>query len=177
MATSKNQTQDNSATRNEIVKNVQLDWCKLDPKKPANPFGEDRWEIRAGVPKKRKAELEKFGKVKVQEDGLITINFVKNAVKKDGSPAAAVKVVDTKGNSIDPTTIGNGSIGNVRLMLRDWEQKGPKGNVIKRGTKVTLSAIQVTDYKKYEPKSPEGMVDFEYEDSDEGASDDDTPNF
>lgn len=147
-------------TRNELIRDVKFFWAKLDPKKPVEDnYGNEIWDVLVAVPKKRKKELEAFGKVRDLEDGLVGINLKKKAFKKDGSPAAAIKVVDGSKQEMDPKIIGNGSVGNVIVMLRDYQVKHPKtGKVTKEGTAVNLSKVQVTELIKYEPK---GGMDFD----------------
>jgi len=141
-------------TRNVILKGVNLYWAKLNPEKPVSPFGTDQWEITVQAPKARAKELEQFGKVKDGfEKGTVAIGLKKKAQKKDGSPAAPVRVVDGFKNPLDPKVIGNGSHGNVMLMLKDYEIKAPNGKVTKSGTTVTLTAVQVTTLVRYEAKN------------------------
>jgi hypothetical protein len=172
----------NNEGRNEIIKNVELNWAKLDPAKPVSPFGTDQWEISLAVPKKRAAELEVFGKVKAVKDkdgkdtGKVSINLKKKAEKKDGTPAAPVRVVDSNKQPLDPKSIGNGSTGNVMVFLKDYQIKTPKGVVTKEGTSVMLTAVQVTDLVKYEPKSG-NFVDFDDEDGDSTPSTHDDSDF
>jgi hypothetical protein len=147
--------------RNEIIKNVKLFWAKLD--KPVDPFGTLQWELQVRFGKDRVEEMEQYGTVKPVKDekGVFQLNLKKKAVKADGDAAVKPAVVNRAGEAIDPKTLGNGSEGNVKVMLKDYEIKGPKGNVTKRGTSVMLSAVQVTKLIKYEPK---GGVDFDFED-------------
>jgi hypothetical protein len=149
--------------QNVIVKDLEFFWAKLG--KPVDPFGTLQWEMQVRFPKKREEEMEAYGKVKPVdgEKGKLSVNLRKKALKADGSPAQQIEVVDTKGELIDPRTIGNGSKGNVKLMLRDYEVKGPNGKVTKRGTQVMLTKVQVTELVKYEPKSTN---DFDYDDTD-----------
>lgn len=150
-------------SRNVIISDVELYWTKL-AKPVANYDGDaEQWEIQARVPKKRRADLEEFGKVK-EEDGGKTIskNFYKKTEKADGSPAQRVKVVDQYGDPVDPTTIGNGTKANIRLLARPYELKNPKtGKVTKSGITCMLMAVQVTKLVKYEPKGGD-FNDFEY---------------
>jgi hypothetical protein len=104
-----------------------------------------------------------------KDTGKVSINLKKKALKKDGTDAAKVRVVDTKKNPIDPKTIGNGSKGNVMLFLQEYQIKAPNGKVTKEGTSVMLVAVQVTDLVKYEPKS-DNYTDFDYEDSEETSN-------
>jgi len=82
-------TKDNMSNQptNAILKDVTLFWAKLDPKKPVDNFAGDaqQWEIQVRVPKKRKAELEQYGKIKEQDDGSVSFNFRKKSTKADGS--------------------------------------------------------------------------------------------
>jgi hypothetical protein len=152
--------------RNVILKNVTLFWAKLD--KPVDNFAGDaqQWEIQVRVPKKRKAELEEFGKIKEQDDGTVSINFRKKSEKADGSPAAKVRVVDSAKEPMDSKSIGNGSTGNVMLMLKDYEIKHPKtGKVTKSGTQTMLTAVQVTNLVIFEKSGGENFTDFDMEDS------------
>lgn len=169
------QANDNN-TRNVILKGVQLYWAKLNPEKPVEPFGEPQWEITAQAPKKREKELAELGKTKDGfEKGTVAIGFKKKANKKDGTAAAPVRVVDGMKQPLDPKVIGNGSTGNIMLMLRDYEIKAPNGKVTKSGTTVTLTAVQVTDLVKYEPKNT-NFVDFDEEGSGaEELAEDDIP--
>jgi hypothetical protein len=159
----------NEAT-NVVIKDLTLFWAKLD--KPVEPFGTPQWELQVRFPKKRVKEMEQYGKVKeTDEAGIFSVQLKKKAEKKDGTPAQKIKVVGTGGpdDIIDPRTLGNGSKGNVKVMLKDYEIKGPKGNVTKSGTQVMLTAVQVTELVKYEPKAKGD--DFDYD-----AEDDTTPS-
>ena len=113
--------------------------------------------------KKRRAELEQFGKVKEQDDGTVSLNLRKNAVKADGSAARPISVVDEAGDEVAPMSLGNGSTGNVMVMARDYEIKNPKtGKVTKSGTSLMLNKVQVIDHVVYEGGNGEGFVDFDY---------------
>jgi len=152
-------------SRNALIKNVTFFWTKLD--KPVDNYAGDalQWEVQARVPKARRQELEQFMKVKEQDDGTVSCNFSKKAFKADGSPAAKVRVVDaSKTDMEDRNSIGNGSKGNIILMLKDYEIKNPKtGKVTKSGTSCMLTAVQITDLKLYERKSSENFTDFDDE--------------
>lgn len=151
----------NDQVTNVIVKDVEIYWPKLV--KPEDPFGTLQYSIQARFPKKRVTEMEEYGTVKEVKDekGVFSMNFKKKAELADGSPAKKVKVVDRAGNEIDAGKIGNGSKGNLKLMLKPYQIKGPKGNVTKEGTSVMLIAVQITDLVVYEPK---GGNDFDYDD-------------
>lgn len=155
--------------RNAIVKNVTFFWAKLD--KPVDNYAGDalQWEVQVRVPKARREELEVYGKVKDQDDGTVSYNFQKKAFKADGSPAARVRVVDAaKEELTDRNSIGNGSKGNIILMLKDYEIKNPKtGKVTKSGTSNMLTAVQITDLKIYERTNSGSFTDFDDETAEE----------
>lgn len=163
-------------SRNVIIKDLEFFWAKLDPKKPVAPFGEDRWELQVRFPSKRDEEMSAYGKVKPVNDekNKSFINLVKKAELASGEPAKPVRVVDASKEPLDPKIIGNGSAGNVMLMLRDYEIKHPKtGKVTKSGTTSMLIAVQVTKLVKYEPKSG---LDFDNEGDDNSPDNaDDAP--
>ena len=116
--------------------------------------------------------MEQYGKVKeTDEAGMFSINLKKKAEKKDGTPAQKIKVVGTKKDAdgipiaIDPKTLGNGSKSNVKIMMKSYQIKGPKGNVTKEGTQIMLTAVQVTDLVVYEPKN--SGTDFDFDEGDD----------
>jgi hypothetical protein len=159
-----------SEARNVIIRNVTLFWAKLD--KPVSPFGTEQYEIQLRVPKKRAKELEPFGTVKETDNGMVSINLKKKAFKADGSPAAKVDVVDTAKQPVDPKKIGNGSEGNVMVMLRDYEIKAPNGKVTRSGTSVMLNKVQVTKLVEFKPSGGGDFVDFDYESTSEALPED-----
>jgi|NOAtaT_6_FD_contig_51_1907754_length_1326_multi_6_in_0_out_0_1 hypothetical protein len=160
---------DKSEVTNVIVKNLELHWAKLV--KPVDPFGTLQWEIQVRFPAKRQDEMSEYGTPKAVKDvkGMMQMNFKKKAELADGSPAKPVKVVGKSADEvIDPRTIGNGSKGNVKLMLKPYEIKGPKGNVTKRGTSVMLVGVQVTELIEFVPKNDN---DFDFDDVSEEDAD------
>jgi len=151
-------------TRNAIVKNVQLWWAN-NLAKPSSPFGEEIYDLQVRVPKKRAAELAEFGKVR-DIDGMAVINVRKKAFKADGTPSKKPAVVDGSKEPIDPRTVGNGSIGNIRLRLNDYQILHPKtGKVTKEGTKVNLEGVQVTKLVVFTPTGGGDFNDFDEEET------------
>jgi len=171
----------NAANKEEstssIIKDVTLMWVHLE--KPVSPFGDEVYDLRIDVPKKRIKELEQYGKPKVvmldgAPTGMVSINLKKKAFLKDGGPAKKVRVVDAnKAPMTDLGSIGNGSKGNVMVIQRPFEIKAPNGKVTKSGTATMLIAVQVTDLKKYEPTSSMDFDSAGGDDNDENGKDDD----
>lgn len=156
--------------RNIIIKNVIVNWPKLNPAKPVDNYAGDaqQWEITALIDDKRRSEFEQFGKVKEITEGkkkFVQRGFQKKAFKADGSPAKPVEVVDVYKNPVDPKTIGNGTKANIMLYVRDYEIKHPKtGKVTKSGTTAMLVKMQVVDLVEYVPKN-DNYTDFDYEEN------------
>ena len=163
-----NKTNDSVST---IIKNVEFAWVHLD--KAVSPFGTDVYDMRIDVPKKRESELAAYGNPKpVMKDGkptgMVSINLKKKATLRDGSPAKKVRCVgQDKSVNINPAIIGNGSLGNVMVISKPYEIKGPNGKVTKSGISHMLIAVQVMKLVEYKPT---GGIDF---DSIDGPSEDD----
>lgn len=137
-----------------VIKNAEIWYTKLDPKRPNKNMDKEKptWELQIRTKDKavKKEWEEKNLNVKLVDDekeGIYyRVNLKKKAVKADGSEASPVRVVDGKLNNIDPTTIGNGSIGNLRLFQHDYEYKG------KKGIASVLMALQLVKHIVYTPK-------------------------
>jgi len=113
-----------------VLQNVELFWPKLDPKSPVTPFGTPVWELQVRSRDKAiAAEWKKIGcNVKTTDDDegiYYFINLKRKAIyEKTGEPATPVIVVDGDVMPIDPTSIGNGSVGNVQLFTKPYEYAG-----------------------------------------------------
>jgi hypothetical protein len=135
-----------------ILKNVELHWVKLDPKRPNTTFDKDgKWEVQIRTRNKAQAKEWKDANLKVtpveDDDGVYYRAMLKkSAKKKDGEANAPVKVVNGSLEELNPNTIGNGSIANVRLFQYEYEV-GPK-----KGIASMLMAVQVTTLNEYVPK-------------------------
>jgi hypothetical protein len=129
-----------------IIRNVTLNYVKVDPSNPTDPFGTLQWECQIVVGSDRAEELAGFGSVKPVKD---------DPTRKDGTDNDPVQMVDGRKQKIDPTIkIGNGSIGNVKVYRREYDVAG------RQGISTILSAIQVTKLIEYT-----GSVDFDIDDA------------
>jgi hypothetical protein len=161
-----------------IIKNVEVWWAKLDPAhpvKPVTPTNDDgtpkpkQWEVQIRTTsKEQKAELANIGVVlkavredKDDEESKILYyktNLSRKAVKREPGkpdvPNEAPAVTNGRGEPVDPTTLGNGTVCNIRIYQREYELKGIKK------TANTLMALQVVKHVVY-TASP--MEDFEEE--------------
>jgi len=157
-----------------IIKNVELYYCKLDPKRPNANFNKasPTWEAQIRTRDKEVAKKwkEMDLNVKLMEGEGDTgvyyrVNLKKKSIKEDETPASPVTLVDGKLQPLDPNSIGNGSIGHVRVFQHDYEFNG------KKGIASILMAIQVIKHVIYVPKPRED--DFSEEDMETVMPEDD----
>lgn len=136
--------------RNYKIENVEMNWVKIET--PVDSFGNMVYEMQIVVSKEQ-AEVLKANHFSVKEkDGKFSVNLRRKATKKDGSDNGKVRAVDADLKPIENTRIiGNGSVGNVIV----WQY--PYKNAMRSGVGNSLTAIQVTELKKYEAT---GGVDF-----------------
>jgi hypothetical protein len=138
-----------------ILKEVEIHFCKLDPKRPNNKFNKKNptWEcqIRTAdkVVKKSWEDLKLPVKAIVPDEGAPywRVNLRKKSVKEDGEPASFVNVVDGDMKPVDPNSIGNGSVANVRIFQYEYPKEG--GGV---GIASVLMGLQLTKHIVYHPK-------------------------
>ena len=149
-----------------ILKNCEIWHVRLDPKRPDAKFDKEnpRWTIqcrtdnpaqkeewaKAGLTVKlmvhNKGEHE--GEPMLNEKGKKQwrINLQRKSKKRDGSNSEPVKVVNGSLDPIDPNTIGNGSIANIRLY--QYESKEDKEKLISM-----LMSMQIVKHIVYKPNS------------------------
>jgi hypothetical protein len=155
---------------------VEIYFAKLG--KPNGKFNKENptWELQIRTTdKEKKKEWEAIGltvKAIVPDDGdtYFRANLKKKSIKSDGTPNEPVKLIDGKLRPIDPNTIGNGSIGNIRVF--EYEYKDPMG-VTKKG--FTLMTVQLTKHIVYTPRISEddfGETEYEREFSSNETDDD-----
>lgn len=144
-----------------IIKGAEIWFPKLVPNKPNTRFNKENgtWEVQIRTTdKKVKAEWAKLGlKVKTVDDDdkgiYYSCTIRKKSKKKDGTPNQPVKVVTGSLEDLDPATIGNGSIGNLRLFQYEY------GDDNKIAT--MLMSVQITKLNEYIPKPSEDEFEME----------------
>ena len=130
-----------------ILPGVSLFWVKCDPDHPADAFEEgkpQRWEaqLRWAIDNRQVNDIVKGAGLKAKAvaddpkaDGpYMKLQVYKPVVNSKKEPLKPVNVVSGALAPIDPNTIGNGSIGNVRLHVYDYEVRSKAGKVTKSGT-------------------------------------------
>ena len=139
-----------------ILNSVELWFVKANPKRPNNKFNKKNptWEcqIRTTDKAKKKAWEEAGLQVKavLPDDDtppFYRVNLRKKSIKTSDEPSSPVIVVNGARQPLDPDTIGNGSIGNVRVFQYEYtKETGGKGLAS------VLMGIQVTKHIVYKPK-------------------------
>jgi hypothetical protein len=179
-----------------IIKNVELHFAKLNPKRPNATFNKENptWELQLRTSsleqKKEWDNLSLKPKLIVYKEGeenegepILTesgkkqwrVNLRKRSKDKDGNPAAAVKVVNGSLEEIDPDTIGNGSIAHVRIYQYEYDSAGEKK------VATVLMALQLVKHIVYEaaPRDDEFEMTetqtFNPKASEETEDEDETP--
>jgi hypothetical protein len=146
-----------------ILKNVELYFAKLNPKKPNDRFDKENptWEVQIRTRNKAQAKEWKELSINVKPDEddagvFYKATLKKRSKKRNGEDQNPVSLVGGDLSAIDPDKLGNGSVGNVRVYQYDYNIGG------REGIATMLMAVQVTTYKEYEPKPRED--DFEMTD-------------
>jgi len=143
-----------------VLKDCELFFAKLNPNKPNSMFDKENptWEVQIRTRDKAKAKQWKELSINVKPDEDDEGMFYKATIKKrskrrDGTEQKPVQLLGGDLSEIDPDKLGNGSIGNVRVYQYPYNVGG------REGTASMLMAVQVTTYKKYEPKPREDDFD------------------
>lgn len=140
-----------------IVRDVTLNFMKVDPAKPVSPFGAMQWEAQLEGTADREEEFAYLGKVRHLDNGNVAVNIKRKAFKADGTENAPVGLVDANKKPITVfNNLGNGSTGNVKVYRAEYEYAG------KKGVTTIMSALQITDLVIYT-----GSVDFDMEGDEE----------
>ena len=159
-----------------ILQNVELKWVRLVPSQPDKGFdgNTNQWNLQAITRDKEQAESWKAEGLSPKTDNddigvIYRLNVKKLAEQKDGSPAKPVPVVGGDMMPLDEDDvecIGNGSIGNVKVRLFEYNFQG------REGTGVRLEAVQITNLIRYENASNSALSGFEAIDADDQSFDD-----
>ena len=157
-----------------IIKNAVMLFAHLDPKNPVKGYQTEKrqWEvqIRTNKPEQRQAWAEAnlspklmLNKPELDENGdpipatpyldesgkrQWRVNIRRKAKKFNGEDNTPVPLVDGGLNPIDPTTLGNGSVGNIKVWVRPYKTDSGEDKF-----SVSLLAIQVVKYKVYSAQS------------------------
>jgi hypothetical protein len=149
-----------------LISNVEVFFVKCDPNRPNAKFNKKNptWEVQIRTTDKevKKAwEAMKLGvKAVVPDEGVpyFRVNLRKKSIKADSEPAGPVEVVNGDMKPIDPNSVGNGSVANIRIF--QYEYPKDTGGT---GTASVLMGIQVVKHIVYTPKTRDD--DFQQHDT------------
>jgi len=140
-----------------ILEKCELWFPKLDPARPNARFNKTNptWEVQIRTSDKEvKKQWEALNLsikgVIPEEEGAKPywrVNLNKKSLKKTGEPNNGVAVVDAQLKEVAPNSIGNGSLGNVRIWQYDYQK--PEGGT---GIGTTLMSIQLLKHIVYVPQ-------------------------
>ena len=150
-----------------ILSNVEIWFPKVNPTRPNARFNKTNptWETQ--VRTYTQAIAEEWENLGMKVTAVIPkeggapywrINLRKKSLKEDGTEAGPVKVVDGKLKPVDPDSIGNGSIANIRIF--QYEYTSAQGT---KGVASVLMAIQLVKHILYTPKPREDDFDNDIE--------------
>lgn len=159
-----------------IIKNVELHYLRLDPEHPDSRFDKEkpRWSVqirpRSKAQKKEFTDLGLNMKAKYEEDEesesqkllyryvSIAKGVYKRKKNEEDEPEMnePVECVNHRNEPIDPQTVANGSIGNVRV----FQYENSKS---KTGVSTILLGVQVTTHYWREPTLYEAFDEEEGE--------------
>lgn len=156
-----------------ILKNVEIFFLRADPARPDATFDQKNpsWTVQLRTSNKQVLQQWKDAnltyKPVIPEDGsdpYYKLSLKKRSIRQDGGPAEPVQVVGGTRDPetgelvvIDPNKVGNGSVGNVRILQREY-QKRTGGT----GISSILMGVQITrlvprHYVPREEFAEEGM--------------------
>jgi hypothetical protein len=145
------------------VSNAEIWFAKLDPARPNAKFNKQNptWECQIRTQSKDvKKEWEAMNlpvKAILPDEGTPywRVNLRKKSIKVDKSPASPITVVNGKLEPVDPNSIGNGSIVNIRLFQYDYTKKDGTPGVVS-----VLMGIQLVKHIVYKAKPREDEFDM-----------------
>lgn len=146
-----------------VIPNCELWFAKVDPKRPNNRFNKSNptWEVQIRTYDKEVRKQWEAMKLPVKaivpDDGetYFRVNLRKKSIKEDGEKASPIRVVDGDLNDVDPNSIGNASIGNVRIFQYDFSNTNDETGAVTKGVASVLMGIQLTKHIVYVPKPRE----------------------
>ncbi len=121
-----------------LLENVELSWCFLDPKNPQLNFEKKQWSATANVDKKIASEFKKKGLIRSlrpvedaegNETGQYKVTFKQNAKTSAGKdlspPGVFTKTEEGNIKPLGGVIIGNDSTGTISYATYDWDYIGP----------------------------------------------------
>jgi len=132
----------------------------MDPNRPAKAKDKnksDYWACQVRTTDKevkkawQEANLNVTAVVPDEGEPYFKANFRRNVIKRDGEKSQCPEVVNGNLDPVEPGTIGNGSIGNIRLFQTEY----PAGDGYEAGITSILMGLQLTKHIIYVPNTEE----------------------
>ena len=163
-----------------ILRDCELWFPKLDPKRPNAKFNKENptWEVQIRTTsKERKMEWELLNLpvvAVIPDNGApyFRVNLRKKSIKTDKTLASPVTVVNGSLDNIDPNSIGNGSVANIRIFQYSYSK-----HTGEQGLTSVLMSIQVTKHVVFKYKARDDdftMSETETIEPDDMGDDDET---
>lgn len=138
-----------------LLKDCEIYFAKLDPARPSTRFSKSnpKWELQIRTTsKEQKKEWEELGlkpKAVIPEEGppYYRVNISKRTIKANKTESSPVEVIDGNMNPVDPNTIGNGSVGNIRIYQYPFKD----AETGSEGIASVLMGVQLTKLILYTP--------------------------
>ena len=138
-----------------ILHNCEVWFLRANPARPNAKFDKKNpsWEVQIRTrDRAQKNAWEAMGlkpKAVIPDDGsapYYKTTLRKRTIKADGEKASPVKVTNGSLEDLDPDTVGNGSIANIRVFQYEYTSGDNSG------TANVLMALQVTKHIHYKPQ-------------------------
>jgi len=141
-----------------IIRDCEIWYAKLNPEKPSKKVNAENptWEVQLRTKSKDQAnEWRALGirvtAVRQDEDAPIDYyraNLRKKSKKSSGEDGKAPDLIDGDMKPVDPESIGNGSIANIRIFQYDYtdRESGQSGKAS------VLMGVQLTTHIVYVPR-------------------------
>ena len=137
-----------------ILNNAELYYVQMDPKRPAKAKDKnkpDYWVCQVRTTDKevkkawQEANINATAVVPDEGEPYYKVSFKRNTINAKGEEAECPEIVNGNLDTVDPTTIGNGSIGNIRLFQHKYEA----GDGFAAGISSVLMGLQLTKHIIY----------------------------
>jgi len=138
-----------------IIDNCELWYVKLNPEKPEKSRDKDKpdyWTLQIRTTDKavrdewKEKNLNPKPVVPDEGEPYFKVNIRRKTVNASGKEADCPDLIDGNLNPIDPDTVGNGSVGNVRIFQYDYQ------NEFGTGIASVLMGCQLTKHILYTPQ-------------------------
>lgn len=158
-----------------ILENCEVHFLRANPKFPNAKYDKENptWEVQLRTTDV--AQMKQWDELGIPVKAIIPKEnptkpywramLKKHITKKDGTAASPVEVINGKREAVDPDSVGNGSVGNVRIFQYPYPKKGGG-----QGVASVFMGLQLTKHMVYKrPPRDSGFGETETETIDPGT--------